>query len=438
LGGTGTAGLSTSDTRLLQARVRLRRVVLAVTVANMLEWYDFAVYAFLAQVIAPIMFPAGDATASLLLSVGTFGVGFLTRPVGAVVFGTLADRHGRKFILLLTFVLMAGSTVAIGLIPPFATLGVLAPLLVVLARLVQGMAAGGAMGGATAMLAEHAPPGRIGLFASWQGAGQAGALLLGALAAATASSTLSPEQLADWGWRIPFLASAALLPLALYIRRRVEEPEEFVQQGRAPRSSPLIVLWHTRRAAVARGFGITIIWTVATYFFFAYVPLYARTVLHLRMSITLFSNSLALAFMVVLVPVAGHLSDRLGRYRLMVTAALAIVVLILPGFDFLLSHPSAPALAFFQIVSAVLAAMFIGPAPAALAELFPVGVRSSGVGLAYNCAVTVFGGFAPLIATGLVARTGNPLSPTWYVMLSCGLSLLALALTLRTSSTDHG
>jgi MHS family proline/betaine transporter-like MFS transporter len=437
LGGTGTDGLSSPDTRLPQARTQLRRVLLAVTVANMLEWYDFAVYAFLAQVIAPIMFPAGDATASLLLSVGTFGVGFLTRPVGAVIFGTLADRHGRKFILLLTFVLMAGSTVAIGLIPPFATLGMLAPLLVVLARLVQGMAAGGAMGGATAMLAEHAPPGRIGFFASWQGAGQAGALLLGALAAATAAATLSPERLADWGWRVPFLASAALLPLALYIRRRVQEPEEFVQQVQTSRASPLLVLWRTRRAAVARGFGITIIWTVATYFFFAYVPLYARTVLHLPMSLTLFSNSLALAFMVVLGPVAGHLSDRLGRYRLMVTAALAIVVLILPGFDFLLSHPSAPALALFQIVSAVLAALFIGPAPAAMAELFPVGVRSSGVGLAYNCAVTVFGGFAPLIATGLVARTGNPLSPTWYVMLSCGLSLLALALTLRTSSIDR-
>lgn len=437
MGGTGTDGLSSPDTRLPQARTQLRRVLLAVTVANMLEWYDFAVYAFLAQVIAPIMFPAGDATASLLLSVGTFGVGFLTRPVGAVIFGTLADRHGRKFILLLTFVLMAGSTVAIGLIPPFATLGMLAPLLVVLARLVQGMAAGGAMGGATAMLAEHAPPGRIGFFASWQGAGQAGALLLGALAAATAAATLSPERLADWGWRVPFLASAALLPLALYIRRRVQEPEEFVQQVQTSRASPLLVLWRTRRAAVARGFGITIIWTVATYFFFAYVPLYARTVLHLPMSLTLFSNSLALAFMVVLGPVAGHLSDRLGRYRLMVTAALAIVVLILPGFDFLLSHPSAPALALFQIVSAVLAALFIGPAPAAMAELFPVGVRSSGVGLAYNCAVTVFGGFAPLIATGLVARTGNPLSPTWYVMLSCGLSLLALALTLRTSSIDR-
>ena len=410
-------------------------MLLAITIGNMLEWYDFAVYAFLTAIIGKVMFPAGDATASLLLSAGTFGVGFLTRPVGAVVFGALADRRGRKFTLLLTFGLMGGATLAIGVIPPFATIGVAAPLLVVLARLMQGLATGGAMGGATAMLSEHAPPGRVGYFASWQAAGQAGALLLGALAAATVSATLSPGELAAWGWRVPFWASVVIVPLGLYIRRRVDDPEAFVRQAPVA-SSPLSLLWRNHRGAVARGFGITIIWTVSTYFFFVYVPLYAHTVLNFPMSTTLFSNSLALACMLAVSPVAGHLSDRFGRYTVMVTAAFAIVVLILPGFDFLVSHPQTVALATFQVVSAVLAALFIGPAPAAIAELFPVGVRSSGVGVAYNFSVTVFGGFAPLIATGLVARTGNPLSPTWYVMFSCGLSLLALLLTLRTSSRD--
>jgi MHS family proline/betaine transporter-like MFS transporter len=427
------------DSALAEDRSRIRRVLLTVTVANMLEWYDFAVYAFLAPVIAAVMFPASSAMASLLLSVGTFGVGFLTRPVGAVVFGILADRRGRKFSLLLTFVLMGGATLAIGVVPPFAAIGAAAPLLIVLARLLQGLAAGGAMGGATALLIEHAPPGKAGYFGSWQAAGQAGALLLGALAAATASALISPEHLNGWGWRLPFIASIVLMPIALYIRRRVDDSDAFVRQAQtqarvAP--SPLSVLLQTCSGAVARGFGITIIWTVATYFFFVYVPLYARTVLHFPMSTTLFSNSLALAFMLVVSPIAGHVSDLFGRYRVIVTAALAIVILIVPGFDFLLSHPHAAALVIFQVVSAVLAALFIGPAPAAIAELFPVGVRSSGVGLAYNCAVTVFGGFAPLIATGLVASTGNPLSPTWYVIFSCGLSLLALLLTLRTSPRD--
>ena len=218
----------------------------------------------------------------------------------------------------------------------------------------------------------------------------------------------------------------------MYIRRRVDDPEAFVRQRAA--SSPMRLLWRSHRAAVARGFGITIIWTVSTYFFFVYVPLYAHTVLKLPMSTTLFTNSLALALMLGIAPVAGHLSDRLGRYHLMIAAAVAIVLLIRPGFGFLLNHPHASALAAFQAVSAVLAALFIGPAPAAIAELFPISVRSSGMGLAYNFSVTVFGGFAPLIATSLIARTGNPLSPTWYVMFSCGLSLLALLLTLRTNS----
>ena len=411
------------------------RALLAVTLGNMLEWYDFAVYAFLTAVIGKVMFPAGSATASLLLSAATFGVGFLTRPVGALVFGALADRRGRKFALLLTFGLMGGATLAIGVIPPFATIGVAAPLLVVLARLLQGLATGGAMGGATAMLSEYAPPGRVGFFASWQAASQAGALLLGALAAATVSATLAPAELNTWGWRLPFLASVVIVPLTLYIRSKVADPEAFIRQGTVA-SSPLSQLWRTHRAGVARGFGITIIWTVATYFFFVYVPLYAHSVLRFPMSTTLFTNSLALAFMLVVSPIAGHLSDRFGRYPVMLTAALTIVVLILPGFDFLSSHPQTAALATFQVASAVLAACFIGPAPAAMAELFPVGVRSSGVGVAYNFSVTVFGGFAPLIATGLVARTGNPLSPTWYVMFSCGLSLLALSVTLRTSSRD--
>lgn len=411
---------------------RPRRVLLSVVVGSMLEWYDFAVYGFLASVIAKVMFPADDPTASLLLSVGAFGVGFLTRPVGALVFGALADRKGRKLALLLTFGLMGAATFAIGLIPSFAVIGIAAPLLVVLARLLQGLAAGGAIGGATAMLTEHAPPGRAGFFASWQAASQAGALLLGALAAATVSALVSPEHLNAWGWRVPFFASAVIVPLGLYIRRRVDDPEAFVRQRAA--SSPMRLLWRTHRAAVARGFGITIIWTVSTYFFFVYVPLYAHTVLKLPMSTTLFTNSLALALMLGIAPMAGHLSDRLGRYHLMIAAAVAIVLLIRPGFGFLLNHPHASALAAFQAVSAVLAALFIGPAPAAIAELFPISVRSSGMGLAYNFSVTVFGGFAPLIATSLIARTGNPLSPTWYVMFSCGLSLLALLLTLRTNS----
>src|ERR1700744_1482021 len=210
-----------------------RHVLLAVSVGNMLEWYDFAVYGFLAPIIAQVMFPSGDPTASLLLSVGAFGVGFLTRPVGAVIFGALADRRGRKGALLLTLGLIGG-----------------------------GSAEGGGVGGATAMLTEHAPAGRAGYFASWQAASQAAALLLGALSAATVAAVFSTVGLNAWAGGLPFFASILIVPLGLYIRGHVEEPEVFVEQGRA-QSSPLKLLWKTHRASVARGFGITIIWTVA-------------------------------------------------------------------------------------------------------------------------------------------------------------------------------
>jgi len=287
------------------------------------------------------------------------------------------------------------------------------------------------------MLTEQAPPGRAGYYASWQAASQAGALLLGALAAAAISATLSTGSLEAWGWRVPFWASVVIVPLALYIRRRIDEPEAFVRQQRTD-SSPLRLLLRHHRAAVARGFGITIIWTVTTYFFFVYVPLYAHTVLHFPMSTTLLSNSVALAFMLVVSPLAGHLSDRVGRFRVMIPAAIAIVVLVEPGFAFLLMHPRPEILTACQAASGVFAALFIGPAPATIAELFPIGVRSSGIGVAYNLSVTLFGGFAPLIATSLVAQTGNPLSPTWYVMFSCGVSLLLLLLTFRRNSIARG
>jgi MHS family proline/betaine transporter-like MFS transporter len=329
---------------------------------------------------------------------------------------------------------MGGATLAIGLLPTYATWGVTAPLLVVLARLIQGVATGGVVGGATAMLTEQAPPGRVGFYASWQAASQAGALLLGALAAAAVSASLPSASLEAWGWRVPFWASVVIVPLALYIRRQIDEPAAFARQARAE-SSPLGLLWRRHRAAVLQGFGITIIWTVSTYFFFVYVPLYAHTILHLPLSTTLLSNSVALLCMLVVAPLAGSLSDRHGRYRVMIPAALAIVVLVEPGFRFIGGHPGAVALAACQVVSGVLAAFFIGPAPAAIAELFPVGVRSSGIGVAYNLSVTLFGGFAPVIATSLVARTGNPLSPTWYVMFSCGVSLLLVLLTFRRNSS---
>lgn len=409
-----------------------RRAVIAAVVGNTLEWYDFAVYGFFALTLAKLFFPAGDATVSLLLTVATFGVGFVMRPVGALVLGTLADRRGRKAALSLTILLMALGTAMIGFAPTYAMAGAWAPAIIVLARLVQGFSAGGEIGGATAFLVEHAPPERRGLYASWQQASQAGALLLGSLTGALLTGLLPQAELEAWGWRVPFLMGLLIAPVGLYIRSRVDETEAFkaILRERAARPevtfSPLRDTLGQHRAAVITGIGITIAWTVCTYFFLVTMPTYAVRQLGVPQSASLLANSVGLVVIVMLAPVFGAWSDRIGRRPIMLASALGLLLLSWPLLHWLTSQPGALNLMLAQIVFALLIAGFSGPAPAAMAELYPPAMRSTGLSIAYNLAVTVFGGFAPFITTWLIARTGSALAPAWYVMLAAAMSLTAL------------
>lgn len=408
------------------------RAVIAAVVGNTLEWYDFAVYGFFALTLAKLFFPAGDATVSLLLTVATFGVGFVMRPVGALVLGTLADRRGRKAALSLTILLMALGTAMIGFAPTYATAGAWAPAIIVLARLVQGFSAGGEIGGATAFLVEHAPPERRGLYASWQQASQAGALLLGSLTGALLTGLLPQAELEAWGWRVPFLMGLLIAPVGLYIRSRVDETEAFkaILRERAARPeatfSPLRDTLGQHRVAVITGIGITIAWTVCTYFFLVTMPTYAVRQLGVPQSASLLANSVGLVVIVMLAPVFGAWSDRIGRRPIMLGSALGLLLLSWPLLLWLTSQPGALNLMLAQIVFALLIAGFSGPAPAAMAELYPPAMRSTGLSIAYNLAVTVFGGFAPFITTWLIARTGSALAPAWYVMLAAAMSLTAL------------
>jgi len=393
-----------------------RRAILAATVGNLLETYDFAVYGFFAIVIARLFFPSGDATVSLLLTVATFGVGFVMRPVGAVVLGALADRRGRKAALSLTILMMAVGTAMIGFAPTYASIGVWAPALVVAARLIQGFSAGGEIGTATAFLVEHAPAERRGLFASFQQATQAAALLCGSLIGAVLTAALTPAALEDWGWRVPFWLGLLIGPVGFYIRRHTEEGQEFAQEFAQARTGSLLaepLRQHGR--AILAGFGITITWTVATYFFLLYMPTFAVRELKIAQSAALTANGIGLALVLVLAPCFGLLSDRIGRRVLLVGAAAAIVLVTYPLLRWLAAAPSAAALTAFQLVFALLIAAFTGAAPAAMAEVCPPQVRATGVSIAYNFAVTIFGGFAPFIATFAIAATGNVLAPAWYV-----------------------
>jgi MFS transporter, MHS family, proline/betaine transporter len=403
------------------------QAVIAAVIGNTLEWFDFAVYGYFALTISNLFFPAGNETTSLLLTMATFGVGFIMRPIGAVVLGTIGDTRGRKAALSLTILLMTIGTAMIGCAPTYATVGIWAPIWVLVARLFQGFSAGGEIGGATAFLVEHAPLHRRGYFASWQQASQACALLIGSLFAAATTTVLSASAMKVWGWRIPFFFGLLIGPVGWYIRSRTSEPEEFRRVAARHASSPLRSVVKSHLRVILVGFGVTTGWTVYTYFFLIYMPTYAVRTLGLTQSASLVANSAGLVVLVALAPIFGALSDKIGRRPLMMGFALAILFLTYPALSLLSDHPSTESLVIVQVVFAVLIAGFTGPAPAAVAEIYPPEVRSTGVSVAYGFAVTIFGGFAPFIAIWVIARTGNPLAPAWYVMFAAIVSLVALA-----------
>ena len=406
---------------------REQRALIAGVIGNSLEWYDFVVYAFFASTIGRLFFTSSDETVALLVALATFGVGFIVRPLGGVVLGGYADRAGRKKALMATIWLMGAGTMMIGIAPTYRTIGYWAPMTIVIARLIQGFSAGGELGSATAFMLEHAARDRRGLAASWQQSSQAGTLLLASLGAAALTGFLAPSDLERWGWRLPFLIGPLIIvPIGLFMRRRIDETPAFKMIEASRRKRPVADALREQGRQVVAGLGLVVIWTVSMYFFMVYMPTYATRQLHLSQASSLFANSIALLVLTILCPVFGRISDTIGRKPLMLTGASAIAALTYPAIALLASKPTILMLSSVQVLMAVLIAAFTGPAPAALAELYPPAIRSSGMSLAYNGAVTVFGGFAPFIATWLISKTGSNLAPAVYVVSAALLSLAAL------------
>jgi MHS family proline/betaine transporter-like MFS transporter len=402
----------------------------AAVAGNVLEWYDFAIYAYMATVIAKKFFPADDEVSSLLSTFAAFGVGFVVRPLGGIVIGRLGDLRGRKAALLLTISLMAAGTVLIGVIPSHESIGLAAPALVVLARLLQGFSAGGEWGGATAFMVEWAPAHRRGLYGSLQQCSVAGGLLLGAATAALVSTTLSAEALESWGWRVPFLFGGLLGPFGLYMRRHIEETPAFVaatQAAQEPAETPLRL--------AARAFGFTVVWTVAYYTVLTYMPTFLQQHAGVPRSQALWYTAAGLLLLALLTPAIGHLSDRIGRKPLLLAACAACVLLPYPLLHAIVSRGDPATVLLSQLALALAIAVFSGPGPAAIAEIFPTRQRSTWMSTGYSLAVAVFGGFAPFIATWLIERTGNPLSPAFYLMAAALVSLLTIAPMRETANT---
>lgn len=403
------------------------RVIVSASIGNALEWFDLVVYGFFAVTIAKLFFPTGNDTVSLLLTLGTFGVSFFMRPLGAIVIGAYADRAGRKAALTLSILMMMVGTLLIALMPTYATIGVLAPVGIVIARMVQGFSAGGEFGSATAFLAEHAPK-RRGFFSSWQVASQGLTTLLAAGFGALLTGNLSPEAMMSWGWRVPFFFGLLIGPVAYYIRRRLDETPEFLDIE--PTQSPLRDTFASQKKRLLLAIGVVVMATVATYLVL-YMPTYAVKQLGLPSSAAFSAVLLTGVVQLIVAPIVGHWSDTHGRIKPMLTAAVALLVLVYPMFSLLDAHPTFGALMVFQIVLGLLMTTYFGALPALLTELFPVQVRTTGLSLGYNIAATVFGGFAPFIITWLIGATGNKLAPSFYLIFAALISITALLRTRK-------
>lgn len=402
------------------------RLISACTIGNALEFYDFVIYSFFAATIGALFFPAQDPTVQLLLSFATYGVGFFLRPLGGMILGSYADRRGRKSATLLTLFLMAIGTGMIGLAPTYDQIGLFGPVMLVLGRLIQGFSAGGEIGASTTLLAEYAPPQERGFFGSWQMASQGAAVMLAAGLALTLNTSLSTEQLQSWGWRVPFLLGVMIVPVGLWLRRALKETHANETQPKTREVSSLGLALRSHLGKITLGTTLIIGGTAANAVVVLYMSTYAIRQLGMAPTTALMAGITAGCVTFLVSPIAGMLSDRLGRRTVIGVSYALLALLIWPGFLLLNALPTVGTLLTVVVVLGALNAGGAAPVILTVAEIFPVEVRATGMSLVYALGVAVFGGFGQFIVTWLIAATGDPLAPAWYVIVCCVATLLAL------------
>jgi MHS family proline/betaine transporter-like MFS transporter len=394
-----------------------KRAIIACGVGNFFELFDFVLYGFFAVPISQAFFPAGNDALALINTFITFGVGFLFRPLGAVIIGAYGDKHGRKAALVVTVGLMAAATGFTGLVPPYASIGLLAPLFLLICRCGQGFSTGGEWGGAAAFLVEYAEPGRRGLTGSWQQFSTQIGATSGALSAYLLANYLAPDAFASWGWRVPFVAGFLLGPIGYYLRTRVAETPAFVRHtvDKTVSHAPLREALGSYFTPIAQAFGLSIIGIVGNYVMIVYMATYAVRTLHIAAGPALLAVTLGNVVVTIFTPLTGALSDRVGRRPMIGSAAVLYLLLAYPLY-LLVGNGTFGTLLLALCIVGSIQSLYTGTIPVILAEMFPTRIRYTALSLSYGFSVAIFGGFSPFVAQYLIVATGSPVSPAFLVM----------------------
>jgi MHS family citrate/tricarballylate:H+ symporter-like MFS transporter len=403
--------------------------VVRVSSGNFLEMYDFMVFGYYAAAIGNAFFPSGSAFVSLMLSLMTFGAGFLMRPLGALVLGAYTDRHGRRAGLLLTLGLMSVGIFTIACVPGYSTIGLLAPLLVVIGRLLQGLSAGMELGGVSVYLSEIATPGHKGFYVSWQSGSQQVAVMVAASVGVVLNSILPPEKMQQWGWRVPLLLGCIIVPFLFRLRKSLQETDEFLARKRRPETSEILSSLANNWAIVLVGTLMVTMTTVSFYMITAYTPTFGNSVLHLASADSLVVTLCVGASNLFWLPIMGALSDRVGRRPLLFGCTLLMLFTAYPAMLWLVREPSFARLLTVELWLSFIYGSYNGAMVVFLTEIMPVEVRTSGFALAYSLATAIFGGFTPALSTYLIHISGNRAIPGLWLSFAaaCGLAATLLA-----------
>ncbi|TQK03127.1 MHS family citrate/tricarballylate:H+ symporter-like MFS transporter [Herbaspirillum sp. SJZ107] len=405
--------------------------VIRVTSGNFIEMYDFFLFGFYASHIAAAFFPATSEYAGLMMTFATFGAGFFMRPLGAIFLGSYIDRIGRRKGLVLTLAIMASGTALIAFVPGYASIGLMAPLLVLIGRLLQGFSAGVELGGVSVYLSEMATPGNKGFYVSWQSASQQLAVICSAALGYALNQGLSKEFIADWGWRIPFFIGCSIIPVVFYIRKSLQETEAYLAQKSRPTFRQMMRTMAANWPLVTAGTMLIVLTTVAFYLITVYTPTFGKSVLKLSTEESLLVTLCVGVSNFIWLPVMGALSDRIGRWPVMAVCAALTVVTAYPALSWLIANPSFGNMVMVELWLSFLYGSYNGATIVALTEIIPVQIRTTGFSLAYSLATALFGGMTPLLSTWLIETTGDKAAPGLWMAGAGAISLLATFLVYR-------